>query len=211
METEVNGAHRTILDGKTGFPSLKGWRDAGLTLPKRGPFSARSAFTLMELLVTLTLITIAMSIGIYGYRLAIPHARSFACRQNLHDLGRALQLYLTDHQEVMPVLAAGRSSKSERDKPTLDTILLPYLDNPESLRCPCDHKNFYENSGTSYYWNSVLNGQKSFNLRFLLTWDETLIPVISDKEGFHKGVGNGVNILYANGRVDKEIRFQVGR
>lgn len=173
--------------------------------------SPRAGFTVMELAITLTLVAITLSIGIYGYQRAIPHARAIACRQNLQDLSRALQLYLSEHQEIMPILAAGRASIEEHEKPTLDTVLRPYLDHPESLRCPDDREGLYESSGTSYYWNSVLNGQRSSNLRFLLMQDEALIPVISDKEAFHKGVGTGVNILYANGQVDKEFKFQVGR
>lgn len=169
------------------------------------------AFTILELAVAMILVAVVMSIGIYGYREAIPHARSAACRQNLHDLGRALQHYLAEHQEVMPSLAAGRSSTEETDKPTLDTTLLPYLDNPGSLCCPSDRQKLHETTGTSYFWNSLLNGQKSSSLRFLLTKDEALIPVISDKEAFHKGVGTGVNMLYADGRVEKELKFQVGR
>lgn len=172
---------------------------------------SRAGFTLMELAITFTLVVTVLSIGIYGYQRAIPHARSIACRQNLQDLSRALQLYLSEHQEIMPRLAAGRASIEEQDKPTLDMVLRPYLDDPQSLRCPDDREGLYESSGTSYYWNSVLNGQRSSELRFLLTQDEALIPVISDKEAFHKGVGTGVNILYADGRVDKEFKFQVGR
>lgn len=168
------------------------------------------AFTILELAITMTLIVTVMSIGIYGYRQAIPHSRSIACRQNLRDLSRALQLYLAEHQDVMPTLAAGKSSIGEDDKPTLDTVLLPYLDNPDALRCPADHEGLYETTGTSYFWNSLLNGQKASNLRFFFSQNDSLIPVISDKQAFHKGVGTGVNILYADGRVEKEFKFQVG-
>lgn len=169
------------------------------------------AFTLLEILVSLAVATTLILGGVYGYHQAIPRARSIACRQNLFNLSRALQLYLSEHQDVMPTLAPGRSSKDEGEKPGLDTLLLPYLDDPDSLRCPCDQKGLYETTGTSYFWNSLLNGQKSANLHFLLTRDDSLIPVISDKEAFHKGVGNGLNILYANGSVENQFQFQVGR
>jgi len=168
------------------------------------------AFTLLELLVTIVLVAAVLSIGFYAYHQIIPRARSAACQSHLRELGTALQLYLSEHNDTMPSLAAGRSSLEERDKPTLDVVLLPYLGSPDVLRCPADREGIFAETGTSYFWNSALNGQRASSLRFLLTRDETRIPVISDKEAFHEGVGTGVNVLYADGRVEKEFQFQVG-
>ena len=74
---------------------------------------------------------------------------------------------------------------------------------------PTDNEpgHFAENTGTSYYWNTALNGQALSNLRFLFTTNATEIPILADKEGFHPYSENKVNILYADGHATKELKF----
>ena len=42
-----------------------------------------------------------------------------------------------------------------------------------------------------------------------ITKNQSGIPLISDKENFHHGVGSEVNILYADGHVVSELQFTV--
>jgi prepilin-type processing-associated H-X9-DG protein len=37
------------------------------------------------------------------------------------------------------------------------------------------------------------------------------IPLVSDKENFHEDVGDGVNVLYGDGHVLREVQFVVER
>lgn len=164
-----------------------------------------AAFSMVEVLVVLVILAVILSIAFPTYGHLRDRSRAIVCIENLSTLGNALNLYLHDHNQTMPVLLAGRSSLDEAG-PTIDTVLAEYIDSPESFRCPSDDE-LHAKTGTSYFWNSALNGQPVASLRFLLTTDQGRIPILADKENFHRGVGDEVNLLYADGHVEKEVRF----
>ena len=57
-----------------------------------------------------------------------------------------------------------------------------------------------------------MNGQKTSNLKLLgMTGQASGIPIVSDKENFHEDVGDGVNVLYADGHVLREVQFIVDK
>jgi prepilin-type processing-associated H-X9-DG protein/prepilin-type N-terminal cleavage/methylation domain-containing protein len=168
----------------------------------------RRALTLVECLLALGLLGVLAVIGFPVLTRMRDQARAVQCSAHLRALGNALQIYLQDHQQTMPVMEAGRSDRDEAPA-VLDTVLADYVETPEVFRCPADDS-LHAKTGTSYFWNSTLNGQRAASLRFLLTRDQGRIPVLSDKENFHRGVGDGVNVLYADGHVEKEVRFTVG-
>ncbi len=108
---------------------------------------------------------------------------------------------------MMPELAAGRKSRDE-DVPVIDTVLAPYLPDARVFVCPADRAGLAASTGTSYYWNSVLSGQSAMNLNFLsLSTDVSKIPVVLDKEGWHRHVENRVNHLFADGHVANQLRL----
>ena len=118
-----------------------------------------------------------------------------------------MQLYAQDHEGTLPDMAALRPSKEE-DVATLDTVLLDYIKDPRVFRCPADNeKRLWESTGTSYHWNSALNGQKIQNLQFLGGGNTSLIPMVGDKESFHEGCPQEVNVLYADGRSSNILKF----
>ena len=93
----------------------------------------------------------------------------------------------------------------------MDTVLADYVRDEFAFKCPADKQGIFEETGSSYFWNSLMNGQRLSNMNFLgLTRDAAGIPLISDKENFHEHIGDGVNILYADGHVQKELQFAVG-
>jgi len=167
-------------------------------------------FSLLELMVTITIIGVIAGIAfpLYGYFMR--RSLSTACSQNLHNLGLALNGYLSDHDMMMPVAVVGK--KDENDPtPTIEEVLEPYVSDLEVFHCPADAgaDSIYAQTGSSYFWNSLLNGQSSMNLKFFLGDQDVGIPVLSDKENFHKDVGDEINILYADGHVSKDVRFWV--
>jgi prepilin-type processing-associated H-X9-DG protein len=108
-------------------------------------------------------------------------------------------------------MKVARLAKSE-DVPVLDTVLKPYVADPRIFACPEDPRKLAEVSGTSYLWNDKLNGQKvgSANITFVRreTIEEmTRIMVAGDKEGWHKDLKNGCNVLYADGHTSQELVF----
>lgn len=166
----------------------------------------RRGFTLVELIVVIAIIGVLAAI-IYPVTVRVVQgSKATACISNLASLGAALQLYLGDHNQVMPTLQPGRQSIND-DVPVIDNTLNAYASNPKAFACPAD-PHYAAATGTSYFWNSVLNGQSATNLRFFLAKGEnSQIPVLSDKEGFHPYASNKVNVLYADGHASQDLRF----
>jgi len=169
----------------------------------------RSGFTLIEILVVLAITAVLAGLAFPAFQRVKVNARAATCTANLKNLGAGLGLYLIDHDDVFPTLAPARADFSDLT-PTIDTVLLEYVGAIDVFRCPADRDQLFETSGTSYFWNSTLNGQHAARLNFLgLVKDDVGIPVISDKENFHQRRGDEVNILYADGHIDKEVKFSV--
>ena len=126
---------------------------------------------------------------------------------NLRQMGVALSLYIGEHNGIFPMLAAGRAAISQQDVQVIDNTLNRYLTDSRVFACPADGKGLAASTGTSYYWDTVLNNQPVGHLVFLGIADPTRIPVLSDKEGFHPYIQNKVNILYADGHAGKDLNF----
>jgi prepilin-type N-terminal cleavage/methylation domain-containing protein/prepilin-type processing-associated H-X9-DG protein len=169
----------------------------------------RPGFTLIELLVTMSIIAVLVSIAIPVTNRVLHGARAAQCTGHLRSLGNALHLYLADNNNVMPTLVIARESK-ESEEDAIDNTLDKYVDDQGVFRCPADNKHFFEHTGTSYMWNNLLNGQPVPQLSMMgIIRDGSRIPVIYDKENFHKYRDVEVNILYADGHVAREIQFVV--
>jgi len=163
-------------------------------------------FTLAELGVVLAVLGLLAAISIPAVAAAMDRSREARCLSNLRQIGLAVQAYASDHDQNLPDLAAGRSSRSEA-VPVMDEVLLPYAGSAEVFRCPADSRRLHESTGTSYFWNylPVLREDGTKNLRlpaleFSLTGaqEPARIPLVADKEAFHGG-GKRTNILYADG------------
>lgn len=163
----------------------------------------RRGFTLVEVLIVIAIIVVLAGIGVPLGRSMLGKSRQAACLNKLRSLGVGLESYLQDHQQKLPELAAGRASKSD-DSPVLETVLLPYLENPEAFKCPQDSKE-YPKSGSSYLWNSTQSGLHVSQLSFFGIKDRPdKIPLITDKEAWHP---SGTNFLYADQTSSNKIRF----
>lgn len=164
-------------------------------------------FTLIELLITFTIVAVLVVVAVPATDRILHKARAAHCLGNLRSLGTALQLYLNDHSNLMPTLVTARESK-ESEEEAIDNVLNEYTEDDRVFCCKADAKNLCKTTGTSYLWNNLLNGQDSASLNFFgFIKDGTRIPVMSDKEGWHKYRNVQVNILYADGHVDKDIKF----
>jgi prepilin-type N-terminal cleavage/methylation domain-containing protein/prepilin-type processing-associated H-X9-DG protein len=173
--------------------------------------SSRSfGFTLLELLVVITIIGALVTIAVPVSSRILHKARAIHCMGNLKSIGAALHLYLGDHDNTFPTLVLSRESKSD-DQPAVETVLKEYTESAEVFHCTADDKQLFQKTGSSYLWNSLINGQNVTSMDFMgFIKDGTRIPVVSDKENFHKYQRVEVNILYADGHVAKEVQFVVG-
>ena len=159
-------------------------------------------FTLMELLIVLAVVAVLAGIGIPLGRSALAKSREAACLNQLRSLGVALESYLQEHNQILPELAMGRSSRSD-DTPVLETVLLGYVETPDAFKCPQDLREF-EKSGSSYFWNHLQSGLPVSKVAFFGVKDRPdKIPLISDKEAWHPG---GTNFLYADQTSSNKVR-----
>ncbi len=167
----------------------------------------RGAFTLIELLVVLAVVGVLAALLLVGTTRIRAKAKAVSCISNLRQLGLGLTSYLAEHEQTMPTLAAARASRDEQVA-VIDNTLDAYV-STKVMACPADGEGFAASTGTSYFWNPALNGQRTSNLSFLIIDSASRIPVLSDKEGFHPYRENRVNILFADGHASTDLRFIV--
>jgi prepilin-type N-terminal cleavage/methylation domain-containing protein/prepilin-type processing-associated H-X9-DG protein len=164
-----------------------------------------AGFTLVELLVVIAIVGILAGLLLPVLGRAKAQGRGTACLSNLRQLGVALQLYVEENDNRMPVLYdAPLPPASGPRTNTLDLVLTNHLGSAETLRCPADKQQLFEQTGSSYAWNTLVNGQPADRFSLLgLPFDPHQIPLIFDKEKFHAGRGAGkeLNFLYADGHI----------
>jgi prepilin-type N-terminal cleavage/methylation domain-containing protein/prepilin-type processing-associated H-X9-DG protein len=164
---------------------------------------AREAFTLVELLVVIAIITVLAALLLPSLGRAREASRAAACLSNLHQIGIALQLYVQDNNNRLPSMR-DRSLTTTNDLPSPDMVLTNYLGNYRVLKCPSDLQRVFETTGSSYYWNNLLNGQDADHLSaFGISFSAHQIPLFCDKDKFHaaRGAKKEVNYLYADGHL----------
>jgi len=168
-------------------------------------------FTLIELLVVIAIIAILAALVAAGWQRSQRYARATTCMQNLRQIGTALARNVAENDGVFPTMMMARASTAE-NVPVIDTVLRPYVPDARIFGCPDDPKHLAQTTGTSYLWNTHLNGQRlaTLSVSFLAMDpinDPSCIMVMGDKEGFHPNLANKLNVLYADGHASQELTF----
>jgi len=165
-----------------------------------------AAFTLLELLVVMAIIGVLASLLLPALSRSKESARAVACMSNLRQIGVGLQLYIQENNNHLPVM---RDVSTSTNPPTPllpgpNTVLAAQLGNVAVLDCPSDNQGLYQQTGSSYSWNSLLNGQNADHLQVLgLNFKPDAIPLMYDKASFHlaRGPAKGVNYLYGDSHI----------
>ncbi len=165
----------------------------------------KAAFSLIELLVTLAIIGILAAMILPGLSRAKETGRATSCKGNLHQIGLALQMYVGESRNRMPTMydqAAGTNFQT--NLPTINSVLSNQLGSQQVLCCPSDNVQVFQQTGSSYSWNNLVNGQDADHLQvFATAYPLTIIPLVFDKQSFHAALGSkrAVNYLYADGHI----------
>ena len=173
------------------------------------PQGPQPAFTLIELLVVIAIVAVLAALLLPAISRAKESGRGAACMSNLRQIGIALQLYVQENANRMPLMrdrSIGTNVVTD-PLPSPDTVLSNQLGNILVLKCPSDSasKPVYYETGSSYSWDSMLNGQNADDLKLAIlpSLGQHQIPLFVDKDAFHKARGpkREVNYLYADGHI----------
>ena len=168
------------------------------------------AFTLLELLVVIGVIAVLAALLLPSLSRAKEAGRAAACLSNLHQIGLSLQLYVQENNNRLPFMR-DKSLTTTNELPSPDMVLSNYLGNLRVLRCPSDTQRVFETTGSSYFWNNLLNGQDADHLNaFGIGFSPHQIPLFCDKEKFHaaRGSKKEVNYLYADGHLKNILAME---
>jgi prepilin-type N-terminal cleavage/methylation domain-containing protein len=196
--------------------------------------SKDSGFTLIELLVVIAIIGVLASLLLPVLSRAKTKSRNAVCISQLRQLGIAARLYTDENNNLMPTaeLLPSMPLDPAKPMPRICDVLGTYLGRANGgtnasapvFKCPADTVGRFSTEGSSYQWNTQLNGHRidettTANLKFVVVWvgDEgsgqtngtvqlkfppATTPLFLDYEDFHpRPPKSGKNVVYMDHHV----------
>lgn len=152
--------------------------------------AGRRGFTFLELMVTLTLISLLMALLFPVFMQTRHGARRASCQSNLAQLGAALHLYSHDYDGRFPV--------AENDWTFVVDV---YAKNTDVIKCPNEpipeQERFEPGTTRSVGGRPYLSGSYTYRPG-LANDDPAEEPVSHDWRDWHE---SGFNVLYLGGNV----------
>jgi len=189
------------------------------------------AFTLIELLIVVAIISILAGLLLPALGRAKSKGYNSVCINNLRQLGIATRLYSEDNNNLLPSaeILPTQPINPEKPLPRISDVLAAYVGrtsgtNTNTLtvfKCLADKVGLFSTEGSSYEWNADLNGHhidetKSANLfivwqtngapaqstNMALRFPPETTPLLLDYEDFHpRSPKSGKNVVFMDGHV----------
>jgi prepilin-type N-terminal cleavage/methylation domain-containing protein len=177
----------------------------------------RRAFTIVELLVVIGIITILAGVLLPVLSKVRGQSNRVACRAHLRDLGASMAMYFTDSKGRLPAVNTMPSVKpAVNNDPSIVELLKPYIKSATGVfRCPSDQitkataggfETYFEREGSSYQYNPFLvvhAGKKTQDTLAYSMGHPELLTILDEYEPFHGKAGTvgSMNHLFGDLRV----------
>ncbi len=168
----------------------------------------RPAFTIVELLVVITIIALMLGLAMPNMQYGILKAQSVNCSTNLHGIGIAVLSWATDNNDVLPEInQTAPPLPYPTTVPGIVGVLQAYNVSTNTVQCPTDMARGLSSSfalyGSSYEWNPVLDdGTDPVTVLALgsinIAINPTRLRICTDFLPIHHGK---MNALYADGHT----------
>lgn len=173
------------------------------------------AFTLVELLVVVTIISLLIGLVLPAYSQMMDRARSIKCATNLRNIGISVTQAVADNNNMYPEInQAAAPIYTVPQTPGgaipggLVAVLGPYGVTTNLIQCPVDMENTSTSSfaqyGSSYQWTPAFDDEVVnapliyFQPGFAIPIHSSRVRLVSDFLPIHKG---RQNVLYGDGHV----------
>jgi prepilin-type processing-associated H-X9-DG protein len=165
------------------------------------------AFTIVELLVVITIIALMADLAIPNMENGILKAQSAICGENLHGIGVAVLSYATDNSDVLPEInQTAPPLPYPTTVPGIVGVLGSYGVSTNTIQCPVDMgtgaASSFQMYGSSYEWNPVLDDDTdpvtALPPPINITVNPSRIRVCTDFLPIHRGK---MNALYGDGHT----------